>query len=170
MPLRITHFPLRELDRDAPKKDFLAPEMKHPDWAQSHKIHYVYRFYDVDLMPLYIGLTYGGTARWEQHRKGSAWWPLAKYVAVSFYPSYEDIHVAEKAAIRKEKPRFNKQFVRGPAIATLRLREPAEHAAAQLFRDAPPAFIAELATLLTQPERFPQPEPPPPAEFADDSP
>jgi len=170
MTLRVTHFPLRKLDRDAPVKEFLAPEMARPEWPQSHKIHYVYRFYDADLEPLYIGLTYGGAHRWHQHRKTSAWWPLAEYVAVSFYASYEDIHVAEKAAIRKERPRFNKQFVRGPAIATLRLRESAEAAAAQLFREASPEFISELAGLLTQPERFPQPEPPPAARFANDSP
>lgn len=169
MTLFVTHFPLRQLDRDAHHREFLLPERQHPEWPQSHKIHYVYRFYGADLQPLYIGLTYGGAMRWHQHRKQSEWWPLAEYVAVSFYASYEDIHVAEKAAIRHEQPRFNKQFVQGPAIAMLRLRDPAEEAAAQLFRDADPEFVRELARLLTQPERFPQPEPPPPASFADET-
>jgi hypothetical protein len=166
MTLRVTHFPLRKLDRNAPTRRFLAPEMQHPEWPQSYKFHLVYRFYDTDVQPLYIGLTYGGLERWDQHRKRSEWWPLAEYAAVSFYESYDAIKVAEKAAIRQEQPRFNKLHLRGPANTSLRLRGPAEDAAAQLFRDADPGFISELAHLLAQPERFPQPEPPPPARFA----
>ncbi|MFD7609668.1 GIY-YIG nuclease family protein [Streptomyces sp. NPDC059828] len=169
MTLRVTHFPLRALDRAAPTKRFLAPEAKRPEWPGSHKFHYVYRFYDSDLQPLYIGLTSGCASRWDQHRKQSEWWPLAKYVAVSFYPSYKDIQVAEKAAIRNEKPRYNKQFVRGPANTSLPLHGSAEAAAARLFRDASREFIHELAQLLAQPDRFPQPAPPPPARFADDA-
>lgn len=167
MTLRVTHFPLRKLDRDAPVKYFLAPETQHPDWPRSYRWDFVYRFYDVDAKPLYIGMTSGGLTRWDQHRKRAEWWPLAEYVAVSFYATYADTQVAEKAAIRNEQPRFNRQFIRRPAIATLRLHEPADAAAAVLFRDASPEFIRELAHLLTQPERFPQPEPPPPARFAD---
>lgn len=169
MTLRVTHFPLRKLDRDAPTRHFLVPEMRHPEWPQSHKFHLVYRFYDADLKPLYIGITHGGMERWDQHRKRSEWWPLAEYVAVSFYESHDAVKIAEKVAIRQEQPRFNKVHMRGPANASLHLHGPAEAAAAQLFRDADPEFISELAQLLTQPERFPQPEPPPPARFADEA-
>ncbi|MFF6781391.1 GIY-YIG nuclease family protein [Streptomyces sp. NPDC012510] len=170
MTLSTTHFPLRKLDRDAPTRGFLAPEMRHAAWRSSYKFHLVYRFYDADLQPLYIGLTYGGLERWDQHRKKAEWWPLAEYAAVSFYESYDAIKVAEKAAIRHEQPRFNKLHRRGPANASLHLRGPAEDAAAVLFRDADTEFINELAQLLTQPERFPQPAPPPPARFADEAP
>ncbi|WP_286255429.1 GIY-YIG nuclease family protein [Streptomyces graminofaciens] len=169
MTLRVTHFPLRKLDRDAPTKYFQAPERTHREWESSHKFDFLYRFYDSDQQPLYIGITAGGGIRWDQHRKHSEWWPLAEYVAVSFYQSYEAVKVAEKAAIRSEQPRFNKLFLRGPANASLHLHGHAEDAAALLFRDAEPEFIASLAALLTQPERFPQPEPPPPAAFADES-
>ncbi|MFJ3289945.1 GIY-YIG nuclease family protein [Streptomyces sp. NPDC086669] len=168
MTLRVTHFPLRKLDRDAPTKCLLTPEHTHPDWKSSHKIDFLYRFYSSDLQPLYIGVTSGSGLRWDQHRKQSEWWPLAEYVAVSFYESYESVRVAEKAAIRHERPRFNRLHVRGPANTSLRLHGPAEAAAAQLFRDADADFISELARLLTEPDRFPQPEPPPPARFADD--
>jgi hypothetical protein len=161
---------MRELDRDVPTRRFLAPEMQHPEWAQSYKFNLVYRFYDADLKPLYIGVTSGGLERWDQHRKRSEWWPLAEYVSVSFYESYDAVRVAEKAAIRHEQPRFNKAHVRGPANASLHLHGPAEAAAARLFRDADTEFIAELAQLLTQPTRFPQPVPPPPARFADGAP
>jgi hypothetical protein len=169
MHLHVTHFPLRKLDRTASIRDFLTPEIQNPDWPQSHKLHFVYRFYDADLEPLYIGLSYGGPTRWGQHRERSEWWPLAEYVAVSFYASYADVQAAEKAAIRHEQPRFNKQFRRGRAHVSLRLRGPAEDAAAEIFREADPEFIRELADLLAQPDRFPQPTPPPPARFADDA-
>lgn len=170
MPEDVTHFPLRKLDRNAPVKYFLAPEAQHPLWSQGYRMHFVYRFYDADLKPLYIGLTYGGATRWDHHRKRSEWWPLAEYVAVSFYPSYGHIQVAEKAAIRNEQPRFNKLHLRGRANVSIPLHGPAEQAAAEIFREADPAFIEELAALLTQPERFPQPTPPPPAQFADKAP
>lgn len=168
MTLRVTHFPLRKLDRDAHKYHFFTPERSHPAWKTSHKFDLLYRFYDSDLQPLYIGITAVGGTRWDQHRKHSEWWPLAEYVAVSFYESYDAVRVAEKAAIRHEQPRFNRLFLRGPANASLHLHGAAGVAAAQLFRDADPEFISELAQLLTQPERFPQPPPPPPARFADD--
>ena len=167
MALRVTHFPLRKLDHDAPTSYLLAPERTHPDWKSSHKHDFLYRFYDADLQPLYIGVSSGTPLRWEQHRKHAKWWLLADYVAVSYYESYRSVRVAEKAAIRHEQPRFNKQFLRGPANASIRLHGPAEDAAAVLFRDADSKFISELAQLLVQPERFPQPSPPPLPRFAE---
>lgn len=163
------HFPLRKLDRDAHPKRFLAPEVEHPEWGRAFLFDFLYRFYDADLQPVYFGISAGSASRWDQHRKRADWWPLAEYVAVSFYPAYEAVQAAEKAAIRHEKPRYNKQFSRWPASIPLRCDQRAEHAAEQIFRDAPPEFIAELATLLAQPERFPQPQPPP-AAFADGPP
>lgn len=163
------HFPLRKLDRDAHTKRFLAPEIEHPDWGRAHRFDFLYRFFDGDLAPLYFGITAGSASRWDQHRKRADWWPLAEYVAVSFYPTCKAVQAAEKAAIRHDKPRYNKQFSRWPASVPLRLDQTVEHAAAQLFRDAPPEFLAELAGLLTQPDRFQQQELPPPARFADAS-
>jgi len=167
MTLLPAHFPLRKLDRDAHTKQFLAPEAEHPEWGRAHRFDFLYRFYDSDLEPLYFGITAGTASRWDQHRKRAAWWPSADYVAVSFYPTFEAVQAAEKAAIRHGRPRYNKQFSSWPASIPLRLDRTAEHAAAQLFRDAPSEFIAELAVLLTQPDRFERPEPPPPARFAD---
>jgi len=166
--MQTTHFPLRKLDRDAPVRQFFLPEVRHPAWARSFKFDYVYRFYAADLSPLYIGMSCGTPGRWDQHRKTAEWWTLAEYVAVSFYPSYADIKVAEKAAIRNEQPRFNKVHLRGVATAPVPLHGEPKEAAAVLFREATPEFISSLARLLTKPELFPQPEPPPPAKFADE--
>lgn len=163
------HVPLRKLDRDAPTSMLLARGEERPEWWLP-LWPYLYRFYDADLQPLYIGITSCYATRLNSHRKRSEWWPLAEYIAISVYPTGKAVEEAERAALRSEKPRFNKQGVRGPANVPINTRAPAGEAAAHLFRQVDPAFIAELATLLAQPERFPQPDPPPPATFADGCP
>lgn len=163
------YFPLRKLDRGAHTKQFLTPEMEHPEWSRAHRFDFLYRFYGSDLRPLYYGITAGSASRWDQHRKRAEWWSLAEYVAVSFYPSYTAVQAAEKAAIRRDQPRYNKQFSRWPASIPLRLDQTPEYAAEQIFRDASPEFIAELVALLARPDLYPQPQPPP-AAFADGTP
>lgn len=160
------HFPLRRLDRDAPTKQ-LIPGEQRPDgylilWP------YLYRFYNAHRQPLYIGISSCYATRLDNHRKRSEWWPLAEYIAISAYPSHEEVKEAERAALRHEQPRFNKIHVRGPANLSIPLHGEAEPAAALLFREAMPEFVAALTELLAQPERFPQPAPPPPARFAEE--
>ena len=156
------HFPVRSLDRDARTKHLLRP----PECGKGGGIGiFLYRFYDADGIPLYIGITSGSALRWNQHRKLSEWWPLATFVAVSRYGTWEEVGAAEKAAIRSEQPRYNKQFRRWPASTTVRLDGTAEEAAVHLHGTAHPGFLAELAVLLAMPERFPQPSPPPLPEF-----
>ncbi|MEU0808753.1 GIY-YIG nuclease family protein [Streptomyces sp. NPDC005970] len=155
-----THFPIRLLQRDARTNDLLAPELGRADGAIGLR-HLLYRFYDARQRPLYIGITTCSGIRLDSHRRKSQWWPLAEYIAVSAYPSDPAVKEAERAAIRHERPRFNKQAVRGPANAKIPLHGAAEAAAAVIFREAMPEFIAELAVLLAMPERFPQPAPPP---------
>ena len=128
----------------------------------------LYRFYDADRQPLYIGITTGDAFRWTQHRKRADWWPLAESVAVSTYHTHDELLVAEKAALRHEQPRFNKQGVRWPSTTYLRFDGTAADAAAHLFSVAHPDFLLRLSSLLAQPERFPQPSPPPRAWPDDD--
>lgn len=124
---------------------------------------YVYRFYGADRQPLYIGVTTGSAVRWYGHRRESPWWPLAEYVAVSFYKTYEAAMEAERAAIRAEQPQFNRQWMKPRMQTLVKFGEGAEAIAAELHRIAPPHLVRELAELLASPERFPQPESPPPA-------
>lgn len=161
------HVPLRKLDREAPRSELLELGEERPEWWLP-LWPYLYRFYDADLRPLYIGISSCHATRIDNHRRRSEWWPLAEYIAISVYPTSTAVAEAERAALRHEQPRFNKQGVRGPASVAINTRGPAEAAAAHLFRHVDPAFIAALVELLAQPERFPQPGPPPPARFADD--
>ncbi|MDX3069268.1 hypothetical protein PV518_45265 [Streptomyces sp. ND04-05B] len=163
------HLPLRRFDRDAPKADLLKEGERRPDGFTTRGWPFLYRFYDAARRPLYFGITSADATRLVAHRKGAEWWPLAEFIAVSVYPSYMAVEVAERAAIRHEQPRFNKRDRRGAAYVRLHVDGPAEEAAALLFRDASPGFLAELAELLVSPARFPQPEPPPPARFADEA-
>lgn len=163
MPL---HIPLRKFDREARKADLLAPGEIRPEWYLN-LWPYLYRFYDADRRPLYIGITSCSPLRLDSHRRRSEWWPLAEYLAISVYPTHSAVEDAERAALRNEKPRFNRQGVRGPANVSIHAHGAPEVAAAQLFRDATPEFVASLAALLAQPDLFPQPVPPPPARFAE---
>ncbi|MFJ6667464.1 GIY-YIG nuclease family protein [Streptomyces sp. NPDC091383] len=155
-----THFPVRRLDRYAPNWKLLT-ESRIGD-------RILYRFYDADRQPLYIGITHTGDTRIATHRRQSKWWPLAEYIAISVYPNWSSMEKAERAAIRAEKPRFNKAGTQWRQQVIVRLDADPADVAAELHRIARPEFLAELAAHLAQPDQFPQPSPPPPPRFADD--
>lgn len=159
------HFALRRLHRDALSTELLAPEF-HAWNSPVGLQHLLYRCYDANLAPVYIGLT--GCSGVRLDTRNSPWWPLAEFIAVSVYGSRDHLKEAERAALRHEQPRFNLVAVRGPANVKLPLHQSADAAAAVLFREAMPEFVAGLAALLAQPERFPQHPPPPPARFAEE--
>lgn len=154
------HFSARPLDRDAPVRELLTPEERGTYFLVGP---YVYRFYAADRQPLYIGITTGSAVRWYGHRRESEWWPLAEFVAVSFYDSYEEAAKAEMAAIRAERPRFNRQGMKPRMQCLIKFGDGAESIAAELHRAMSPDLVRELAGLLGAPERFPSPTPPPPA-------
>ncbi|MBK3625475.1 GIY-YIG nuclease family protein [Streptomyces sp. MBT49] len=154
-PVLPVHLPMRQLDRENPLSALLIPRGLNSN-------EYLYRFYDGARRPLYIGRSGVLSVRIQNHRRNSSWWGEAEFLALSVYASADDLAEAERAALRAERPRSNKATVLGPENARLPLRD-AETAAAVLFREALPEFVAELAELLMRPERFPQPEPPPPA-------
>lgn len=154
------HFPVRPFDRDAPTRHLLI-ETRLGDRV-------LYRFYDADRKPLYIGITHTGDARLAAHRRRSEWWAQVEYIAVSVYPSWAALEEAELAAIRAEGPRFNKAKTLWRQQVVLRLDGDPEEVATELHRIARPTFLSELAALLAQPERFPQPAPPPRLKFPDE--
>lgn len=164
MPL---HMPTRSFDREAPTAELLIPGERRPDWFLN-LWHYVYRFYDAEQQPLYTGISSCSAVRLDNHRRRSEWWPLAEYIAISVYASQGGAEEAERAALRKERPRFNKQGVNGPMRVLLPVREP-EEAAALLYRQALPEFLEAFVALMNEPSRFPQPTAPPPAWGPDDT-
>jgi hypothetical protein len=124
----------------------------HPDDRASRDQHgnripngLIYRFYNVDRELLYIGQTtsthtYPG--RWTGHRTTSPWWGLVAYYSVDRVPGDSaTLATLEKAAIRSERPRFNRQYAK--SIASFRV----------LAGEGPDAIVEQLRTHLL-PEDF----------------
>ncbi|MFB7574641.1 hypothetical protein [Streptomyces sp. NPDC056165] len=154
------HFSVRPFDRDARPKDLLVQ-------GEGRGRNSVYRFYAQDGQPLYIGVSSCLALRLADHRLQAPWWSLAEYIAVSCYGSYQAAAVAEVAAIKAERPIFNRQGLKARKRMELRFSEGAEHIAAEFHRIAPPDLVRELARLLAAPELFPDPAAPPPPQFGD---
>lgn len=67
----------------------------------------LYRFYDADERLLYVGITNDPWRRWRQHVQEKAWYPQVKHQAVTWYDSRITAEMAERVAIRHERPCFN---------------------------------------------------------------
>lgn len=160
--LTAVHLPVRRIQRDAVWGSIDAPEGVDVG-------NLLYRFYDGEGLPLYVGKTTTGTARLEQHRRGAEWYGLVEFVALSLYPNHELVLRAERAAIRSEQPRFNRADRRGRKRVELHLHGPAEEAAAVLLDEAEPEFLAELVRILGIPSRSLLAVAPPAPEWGEDS-
>lgn len=66
----------------------------------------VYRFYDELGSLLYVGIAHDPRTREANHRR-KTWWPLVRGRHVEWMSDRHAAHVAEKAAIETETPRFN---------------------------------------------------------------
>lgn len=154
----VRHCPVRRLDREARPKDLLITG-EHGGRSA------VYRFYGQDRRALYIGVSTSLSERVKDHRLYSRWWPLAEFIAVSCYSTNEAAAEAEAAAIKAERPAFNRAGRKPRERMEFRFDAGAERIAAELHRVASPELVGELARLLGAPELFPQPLPPPAPAF-----
>lgn len=68
----------------------------------------VYRLYDAEDTLLYIGITTDTDVRWQAHSSTRKWWPEVARKDVQWYEARADAEAAEVAAIRAEKPRYNR--------------------------------------------------------------
>lgn len=71
----------------------------------------LYRFYNRDGELLYIGITNNPLRRFSQHRKDKEWWADVANISQQSFESEDALKAAEKKAIQRENPRYNKQFV-----------------------------------------------------------
>ena len=69
--------------------------------------HALYRFYDDRENLLYVGITDDPWRRWREHVRIQPWYPQVKHQAVTWYEGKIAAEVAERIAIRRERPRFN---------------------------------------------------------------
>jgi hypothetical protein len=76
----------------------------------------LYRFYDADDMLLYVGISDDWTRRLRQHWRDKPWFGDVISVTREPYPDRGAVSAAERAAIRAERPLYNKQH-NGYALA-----------------------------------------------------
>jgi len=70
----------------------------------------LYRLFDRDGAPLYIGISANPPVRLKQHSFEKAWWPEVASNTVEWFDDRASAARAEESAIRSEAPRHNKQF------------------------------------------------------------
>ncbi|WP_406227433.1 GIY-YIG nuclease family protein [Streptomyces anthocyanicus] len=111
------HFRARPLDRHADWTRWLTDDER--TFGHSG----LYRFYDANRRLLYVGISRHMEVRWSAHRTAAKWWPLARFVAVSFFPVGCGVwpDLAEKASIAHEDPQFNSNHKNPPRSTALRL-------------------------------------------------
>lgn len=70
-------------------------------------VHHLYRHYDGDGRLLYVGISFSALHRLSKHKAIAAWfWSIAK-VEITGYATPEEAMLAERIAIRLEKPLHN---------------------------------------------------------------
>lgn len=116
----------------------------------------VYRFYDSDRNLLYIGMTSGTPyMRWTDHRRTAPWWAFAAYVSIDWIPD-GDAAAVEKAAIRAERPPYNKVHNTPRARMELRLDGGPAAIVKQLRETLLPEDFAALVAAFTDASNIPR--------------
>lgn len=109
-----TTLTLRPMDPFAPATSWMHPDDTRTKDDSGGRIPngLVYRFYNANQDLLYIGKTTSNLTypvRWTGHRK-APWWPLVAFYAVDRVTGEDpELLALESAAIRAERPRFNRQ-------------------------------------------------------------
>jgi predicted GIY-YIG superfamily endonuclease len=76
------------------------------------KTNTLYRFYDSTGRLLYVGITSNPVARFRQHRQDKVWWSDVADIKMQHFGSRTDLEMAEKIAIRDERPLWNVMHAR----------------------------------------------------------
>jgi predicted GIY-YIG superfamily endonuclease len=81
--------------------------------------HVLYRFYDIDRQLLYVGITNNPWQRIKAHESDKDWWNEVAHATFEHYQSRMELEAEERAAIKSERPRYNKTHVQpGPELET----------------------------------------------------
>lgn len=67
----------------------------------------LYRLFAADGELLYIGITKNLARRFERHAAEKDWWPEVSRKAIEWYETRDAAEIAEEAAIKIKKPRYN---------------------------------------------------------------
>src|SRR3954453_14405675 len=70
----------------------------------------LYRVFGENDLPLYISISNNFGRRWKQHAKQQPWWDEMRRLTVDeWFASRPEAELAEDAAIKAEKPKYNKR-------------------------------------------------------------
>lgn len=80
--------------------------------------HVLYRFYSATGQLLYIGVTNSPPARFSGHRQNKDWWNEVVGISIENYDSRQELLLAERRAIRIERPQYNVVHNREPEVSS----------------------------------------------------
>lgn len=101
----------------------------------------LYRIYGDEDLLIYIGISKDFGRRWKEHAKRQSWWGEMRRLAVDeWFDSRPEAEAAETAAIKAEKPKYNKRHAVPPPP---RVRKTAAASSAAGVR---PRAIQDLST------------------------
>lgn len=84
----------------------------------------LYRFFGEGGRLLYVGISENLPTRLSQHRADKPWWHEVRSISVEHFPTRLDAEVAEREAIEREEPTYNRQWSRGRMVMrTIRIHE-----------------------------------------------
>lgn len=69
----------------------------------------LYRLFDRAGALLYVGISLAPPQRWVHHSEHKAWWPQVARIEFDWHASRDQALLAEAAAIKAERPRYNVQ-------------------------------------------------------------
>ena len=96
----------REL-KDAEIRQHLLGSPDAPVTTVREPSYVLYRFYDVEHVLLYVGVTGKLSRRIKQHESTKSWWHKVASIKIERFPSQTDVFAAEKFAIVTEGPIYN---------------------------------------------------------------
>lgn len=76
----------------------------------------LYRLYAGDGALLYVGVTKDPPGRWRHHRSQKPWWPEVCDKRLTWCHDEREALIAEREAIRTERPRYNRSAGIGAAL------------------------------------------------------
>lgn len=85
------------------------PENKAPERYTEHAL---YRHFDAQGVLLYVGISLHAMVRLTQHRDASEWYEQSVRMTIERFASRRELLLAERIAIRKERPRYNISLAR----------------------------------------------------------
>jgi predicted GIY-YIG superfamily endonuclease len=70
--------------------------------------HTLYRFFDRSKSLLYVGISCSALRRFLEHKSEKSWWSEISHSTLEHFETRQEALDAERAAIRNEKPKYNK--------------------------------------------------------------